>query len=88
MKAIFPSAIDGDLLKLVHLSNGFKIIPGSRPLNAGEVCHAATQVVAVVNGDSSGLVQVGQQEQIAIVRLRSEVTYKDKVNCRWRCLRS
>ena len=28
MKAIFPSAIDGDLLKLVHLSNGFKIFLG------------------------------------------------------------
>jgi hypothetical protein len=26
-KVIFPSAIDGHLLKLVHLSNGFKMIP-------------------------------------------------------------
>jgi hypothetical protein len=31
---------DGDLLKLVHLSNGFKMIPGSRPLKAGDVCRA------------------------------------------------
>ena len=69
MKAIFPSTIDGDLLKLVHLSNGFKMIPGSRPLKAGEVCRAATQVVAVVNGDSSGLVRVGRREQTAIGRL-------------------
>ncbi len=34
MKVIFPSTIDGDLLKLVHLSNGLKMIPGSRPLES------------------------------------------------------
>ena len=28
MKAIFPLAIDGDLLKPVHLSNGFRLLPG------------------------------------------------------------
>lgn len=27
MKAIFPKTIDGDLLKLVHLSNGYRMIP-------------------------------------------------------------
>jgi fatty acid synthase subunit alpha, fungi type len=58
MKAIFPSAIDGDLLKLVHLSNGFKMIPGSRPLKAGDVCRAEARVVAVVNGDSGKTVRV------------------------------
>ena len=58
MKAIFPSAIDGDLLKLVHLSNGFKMILGSRPLKAGDVCRAEARVVAVVNGDSGKTVRV------------------------------
>jgi fatty acid synthase subunit alpha len=58
MKGIFPSAIDGDLLKLVHLSNGFKMIPGSRPVKAGDVCRAEARVVAVVNGDSGKTVRV------------------------------
>jgi fatty acid synthase subunit alpha len=58
MKAIFPSAIDGDLLKLVHLSNGFKMILGSRPLKAGDVCHTEARVVAVVNSDSGKTVRV------------------------------
>ena len=35
-KAIFPFAIDKDLLKLVRLFNGFKMIPGSRLLKAGD----------------------------------------------------
>jgi fatty acid synthase subunit alpha, fungi type len=58
MKAVFPSAIDGDLLKLVHLSNGFKVVPGSKPLKAGDVCRAEAKVVAVVNGDSGKKVRV------------------------------
>ncbi|KAF8271214.1 fatty acid synthase [Lactarius quietus] len=58
MKAIFPATINGDLLKLVHLSNGFKVVPGSKPLKAGDVCRAEAKVVAVVNGDSGKTVRV------------------------------
>jgi fatty acid synthase subunit alpha len=58
MKAIFPSVIDEDLLKLVHLSNGFKMILGSRPLKAGDVCGTEARVIAVVNGDSGMTVRV------------------------------
>lgn len=58
MKAIFPTTIDGDLLKLVHLSNGFKVVPGAKPLKAGDVCRAEAKVVAVVNGDSGKTVRV------------------------------
>ncbi|KAI0264369.1 fatty acid synthase [Gloeopeniophorella convolvens] len=58
MKAIFPTTIDGDLLKLVHLSNGFKVVPGSTPFKAGDVCRAEAKVVAVVNGDSGKTVRV------------------------------
>ncbi|KAF8753393.1 fatty acid synthase [Rhizoctonia solani] len=32
MRSIFPKAVDGDLLKLVHLSNGFKMVEGATPL--------------------------------------------------------
>jgi hypothetical protein len=32
MKAIFPSQIDGDLLRLVYLSNGFRMIDAAKPL--------------------------------------------------------
>ena len=34
----FPRAIDGDLLKLVHLSNGFRMIPGAEPLKKLATC--------------------------------------------------
>ncbi|KAI0033531.1 fatty acid synthase [Vararia minispora EC-137] len=58
MKSIFPSTIDGDLLKLVHLSNGFKVIPGARTLQAGDICHAEAEVKAVVNGSAGKTVRV------------------------------
>jgi len=42
----------------VHLSNGFKMIPGSKPLKAGDVCRAEAWAVAVVNGNSGKAVRV------------------------------
>ncbi len=34
------------------------MIPGSRPLEAGNVCRTEAQVVAIVNGDSGKTVQI------------------------------
>ncbi|KAL2153788.1 hypothetical protein VTH82DRAFT_4943 [Thermothelomyces myriococcoides] len=57
-KPIFPRSIDGDLLKLVHLSNQFRMMPGAEPLKKGdEVCTTA-QVNAVVNQESGKMVEV------------------------------
>lgn len=58
MKSIFPTAIDGDLLKLVHLTNGFKMVDGARPLEAGEVCSAEASIVSVVNANEGKIVKV------------------------------
>ncbi|KAI0046589.1 fatty acid synthase [Auriscalpium vulgare] len=58
MKAIFPAAIEGDPLKLVHLSNGFKVVPGAKPLQAGDVCRSEAKIAAVVNGDAGKTVRV------------------------------
>ncbi|KAF8638240.1 hypothetical protein AX17_002262 [Amanita inopinata Kibby_2008] len=58
MKSIFPAAIDGDLLKLVHLSNGFRMMEGARPLKAGDVCQANARIVSVVNTSEGKIVRV------------------------------
>ncbi|THH15787.1 hypothetical protein EW146_g4747 [Bondarzewia mesenterica] len=58
MKAIFPTTIDGDLLKLVHLSNGFKVVTGAKALKAGDVCQAEAKVTAVINSDAGKTVKV------------------------------
>lgn len=57
-KPIFPKAIDGDLLKLVHLSNSFRMMPGAEPLKKGDTVHTTAQINAVVNQDSGKMVEV------------------------------
>jgi fatty acid synthase subunit beta len=57
-KPIFPRAIDGDLLKLVHLSNGFRMIPGAEPLKKGDVVDTTAQINAVINQESGKMVEV------------------------------
>ena len=57
-KPIFPRAIDGDLLKLVHLSNGFRMIPGAEPLKVGDELSTTAQINAVINQDAGKMVEV------------------------------
>ncbi|KAG8716660.1 3-oxoacyl-[acyl-carrier-protein] synthase [Ceratobasidium sp. 394] len=58
MRAIFPKSVDGDLLKLVHLSNGFKMVEGASPLHVGDVCKAEARIASVTNSDSGKTVKV------------------------------
>ena len=57
-KPIFPRVIDGDLLRLVHLSNAFRMMPGAEPLKKGDVLDTTAQVNAVINRDSGKMVEV------------------------------
>ncbi|KAF2724973.1 beta subunit of fatty acid synthase [Polychaeton citri CBS 116435] len=57
-KPIFPRKIDGDLLKLVHMSNGFRMIPGATPLKKGDVLDTTAEVNSVINQASGKLVEV------------------------------
>jgi fatty acid synthase subunit alpha, fungi type len=58
MKSIFPTTTDGDLLKLVHLSNGFRMVDGAKPLQVGDVCKAEARIVSVTNTDAGKVVKV------------------------------
>jgi fatty acid synthase subunit beta, fungi type len=57
-KPIFPRSIDGDLLKLVHLSNGFRMLPGAEPLKVGDEVHTSARINAVINQESGKMVEV------------------------------
>ncbi|EON97445.1 putative fatty acid synthase beta subunit dehydratase protein [Phaeoacremonium minimum UCRPA7] len=57
-KPIFPRTIDGDLLKLVHLSNEFRMMPGAEPLKKGDELSTTAQVNAVINQESGKMVEV------------------------------
>ncbi|PPQ94469.1 hypothetical protein CVT25_001102 [Psilocybe cyanescens] len=58
MKSIFPAAIDGDLLKLVHLSNGFRMVDGAKPLAVGDICKAEARIISVINAPEGKTVKV------------------------------
>lgn len=58
VKAIFPNAVDGDLLKLVHMSNGYRMIPGATPLKEGDTISTSAVIKSVVNQPNGKIVEV------------------------------
>jgi hypothetical protein len=73
MKSIFPAAIDGDLLKLVHLSNSFRMVGGAKLLQVGDICHPEARIISVTNSTEGKIVKVnghcyrGNQSIIEVV---------------------
>jgi len=49
LRAIFQNAPDGDLLKLVHRSNSFRLLPGTEPLRKNDIVETKAQINAVLN---------------------------------------
>jgi hypothetical protein len=52
------SIIDGDLQKLVHLSNGSHMVECAGPLQVGGVCRAETLIASVTNTVADKAVRV------------------------------
>lgn len=78
-KPIFPRAIDGDLLKLVHLSNGFRMIPGAEPLKKGDILETTAQINAVINQDSGKMVEVCgtiKRDGEAVMKVTTQFLYR------------
>ncbi|KII85134.1 hypothetical protein PLICRDRAFT_45274 [Plicaturopsis crispa FD-325 SS-3] len=81
MKSIFPADIDGDLLKLVHLSNGFRMVDGARILQAGDVCKAKASIASVTNTDAGKVVKVKghvYRDGQAVVEVVSSFLYRGR----------
>ncbi len=82
-KPIFPRAIDGDLLKLVHLSNGFRMVPGAEPLKKGDVLETTAQINAVINQDSGKIVEVCgtiKRDRQAVMQVTTQFLYRGTYN--------
>jgi fatty acid synthase subunit beta len=56
MKSIFPAAIDGDLPKLVHLSNSFRMVEGTKPWQEGDICRPEARIISVINSTEGKIV--------------------------------
>lgn len=78
-KPIFPRTIDGDLLKLVHLSNGFRMMPGAEPLQKGDDVSTTAQINAVINQESGKMVEVCgtiSRDGKAVMEVTSQFLYR------------
>ncbi|KAK7745758.1 beta subunit of fatty acid synthetase [Diatrype stigma] len=78
-KPIFPRLIDGDLLKLVHLSNGFRMLPGAEPLKKGDHVKTTARINAVVNQESGKMVEVCgtiYRDGKAVMEVTSQFLYR------------
>ncbi|KAF8314904.1 hypothetical protein DL93DRAFT_2166952, partial [Clavulina sp. PMI_390] len=58
VRATFPNAVDGDLLKLVHLSNAFKILEPSKPFKVANKCISDAKILSATNSDSGKTVSI------------------------------
>ncbi|SCU77616.1 LAMI_0A01750g1_1 [Lachancea mirantina] len=58
IKAIFPQSVDGDLLKLVHMANAYRMVPGAKPMQEGDMITPTAIIKSVVNQANGKLVEV------------------------------
>jgi fatty acid synthase subunit beta, fungi type len=58
LQPLFAYDVQGDLLKLVHLSNGYRMAPNARPLAENDVVETSARVTAVVNQNSGKMIEV------------------------------
>ncbi|KAI9138416.1 fatty acid synthase [Paraphysoderma sedebokerense] len=58
ISSLFMKVVDGDLLKLVHLSNGFRLLDQTRLLQESDICETVAEVVSIRNSDSGKAVKV------------------------------
>ena len=76
---LFLKALDGDLSRLVHLSNGFEMYPKASPLKLGNVLDSASRIEAILIQDSGKLVEVTgtiKREGIPIMNIKSQFLYR------------
>jgi fatty acid synthase subunit alpha, fungi type len=82
MRSIFPATIDGDLLKLIHLSNSFRMVGVAKPLRVGDVCYSEARIASVTNIDAGKVVKVKghvYRTDAPVVEVVSAFLYRDRL---------
>ncbi|KAI6747603.1 hypothetical protein HG530_015711 [Fusarium avenaceum] len=79
MKAVCAQTIGGDLLRLVHLSNEFRMRPGAKPLKGGDEVSSSATIQAVTIQDSGKMMEVLgviEREGEPVVEITSRFLYR------------
>jgi fatty acid synthase subunit beta len=79
MKPLFSKELDVDLLTLVHLSNGFRMLGHAEPIQDDDMLETKSRIRAVTNQETGKLVEI--QGQVfrrgqAILELTSQFLYR------------
>ncbi|KAA8642645.1 uncharacterized protein ATNIH1004_011590 [Aspergillus tanneri] len=86
MKPLFAKRISGNLLKLVHLSNQFRRLESSAPIQEGDLLSSRAHIRAILNEDSGKVVEVvsvisrGGTHADKIMELVSRFMYRGTYN--------
>lgn len=83
IKAIFPKVIDGDLLKLVHMSNGYRLLDNSELLKVGDVVDTYAYINGIINTDSGKIVEVKGtivRDGKPVLEVTSQFLYRGQFN--------
>jgi fatty acid synthase subunit beta len=79
MKAIFPKAINGDFLNLVHLSNKFQLINDAAPLSSSDRIDCTAEILSITNTDPGRVVEVGaviKRDNAPVLELVSQFLFR------------
>ncbi|KAG1096468.1 hypothetical protein G6F39_006700 [Rhizopus arrhizus] len=83
IKAIFPKVIDGDLLRLVHMSNGYRLLDGSELLKVGDIVDTYAYINGIINTDSGKIVEVKGtivRDGKPVLEVTSQFLYRGQFN--------
>ncbi|KAI9247028.1 hypothetical protein BY458DRAFT_560469 [Sporodiniella umbellata] len=83
IKAIFPKVIDGDLLRLVHMSNGYRLLDGSELLKVGDIVDTYAYINGIINTDSGKIVEVKGtivRDNKPVLEVTSQFLYRGQFN--------
>ena len=79
IKCLFPEKVDGDLLKLVHLSNKISYDSYCKPISAQDTITSEAEIISVKWTPSGKIVEVGaisKRTNIPILRVVSKFMYR------------
>jgi hypothetical protein len=81
MQAIFLESVDGDLLKLVHLSNDFKVLNPTHPFRVGDKRRSTAKILAVTDNESGKTATVTDRalrDGEPVIEVRSSFMYRGR----------
>ena len=80
MRPLFHEQIGGDILKMVHLSNSFRSLPGADPLREGDTVRSTSKITKVRNNATGMLVEVRatiHRVDTPVLEIVSEFQYRN-----------